>query len=339
MRSVRILFLTALMLGATAPAYAQETSFKGKTLEVLVGFGPGGGYDAYARVLAEFIGKHLPGAPTVLVRNMPGAGSLTVVNHIAASAPKTGLTIATFDPAQMIAPLLGEKNANFDASQLTWIGSMASSTNVCISWAGVPDLKSWDDMFNRREPAPMGTTGPADARHQHTAILRNMLGADLKIIPGYKGSSEVRLAMERGEIAGNCGDSWSSLKSTAPDWLKQKKINLLAQFAVTSHPELAGVPLIMDRAKSDLDRAALRLLLGPQVAGRPFIAPPGVPAEIVKALRDGFDAALRDPELVARATRLDLEIEPTPGVQIETLVRELYRTPAPAIEAAKAAIK
>jgi tripartite-type tricarboxylate transporter receptor subunit TctC len=330
--------ILALVAGACTGAHAQEEAFRGKTLEILVGFGAGGGYDTYARALGQYYGRHVPGAPSVVVRNMPGAGSLTVVNHVATAAPRNGLTIATFDPAQMIAPLMGEPNAKFDATKLTWVGSMADSTNVCISWAG-SSLKSWDDMMKPGEPAPMGTTGPSDARHQHTAILRNMFGAKLKIIPGYKGSSEVRLAMERGEIAGNCGDSWSSLKTTAVDWLRDRKINILAQFAIQSHPELKDVPLIMDRARNDRDRAALRLLLGPQVAGRPYIAPPDLPAPIVKTLRTAFDDSMKDPDLVAMAKKMDLELSPVTGEAIEKLVAELNRTPRDAIELAKEIVK
>jgi tripartite-type tricarboxylate transporter receptor subunit TctC len=327
-----------LLTSLISPALSQEAIFKGKTVEILVGFGPGGGYDAYARALGQFMGKHIPGSPTVVVRNMPGAGSLAVVNHIANALPADSLTIATFDPAQLIAPLLGEKNAKYDASKLTWIGSISDSTNVCIGWH-TSDLKSWNDMFGRREPLPMGTTGPVDARHQHTAILRNMLKADLTMISGYKGSSEVRLAMERGEIAGNCGDSWSSLKSTSAQLLKEGKIKLVAQFAIESHPELKQVPLIMDQVKTDTDRAALRLILGPQVSGRPYASPPTMRPEVRDALRSAFDATMKDPEFLAFTRKIDLDVAPVSGSRIEQLVKELYQTNPESIEVAKQAIK
>jgi hypothetical protein len=186
---------------------------------------------------------------------------------------------------------------------------------------------------------PMGTTGPSDSRHQHTAIARNMFGANVKLISGYAGSAEVRLAMERGEIAGNCGDSWSSLKSTAADWLKDKKINIVVQYAIAKHRELPDVPLIVDKAKTDRDKAALRLLLGPQVAGRPFIAPPGLPAELATTLRRAFDATMTDPGFVEYADKIPLEVEPVTGEAIEKLVAEIYGTPPAAIAAAKEAIK
>ena len=334
----RAALVTGLASLTGAGAFAQAVDYKGKTVEILVGFAAGGGYDAYARALGQVYGRHLPGAPAALVRNMPGAGSLTVVNHIASVAPKNGQSIAIFDPTLMIAPLLGEANANYDATKLVWVGSMARGYNVCITWAQ-SDVKGWDDMFRSGKPIPMGATGPSDARYQHTAILRNLFGANMQIIPGYKGSSDVRIAMERGEIAGNCGDSWPSLKSTAADWIRDRRINVLTQFSVSSHPELKDVPTIVERAKDEQHRAALRLLLGPQEAGRPFIAPPGTPPELVKALRAAFEASMKDPELIAFAGKLNLELSPVPGEQIETVVAELNKTPRSAIDALREAIK
>lgn len=334
----RAAIAAASLFLASGAAFAQAVDYKGKTVEIIVGFAAGGGYDAYARALGHVFGKHLPGAPAIVIRNMPGAGSLTLVNHMASVAPKTGQSLAIFDPTLMIAPLLGEANAKYDATKLVWVGSMARGYNVCIAW-GQSGVKEWEDMFRQGKPIPMGATGPSDARYQHTAILRNMFGANLQIIPGYKGSSDVRIAMERGEIAGNCGDSWSSLKSTASDWIRERKINVLAQFSVSQHPELKDIPTIVERAKNDNDRAALRLLLGPQEAGRPYIAPPGTAPEYVKALRAAFDASMKDGDLLAFAEKMNLELSPVPGAQIEKLVGELNRTPASAIDALKAAIK
>jgi tripartite-type tricarboxylate transporter receptor subunit TctC len=329
----------AATLALAAPqALAQDDFYKGKTVEILVGFAAGGGYDAYGRALGRFLGNHIPGNPTVVVRNMPGAGSLSMVNHINGVAAKNGLTIGIFDPTLIIAPLLGGSNAKYDASKLTWIGSMSGGTNVCITWHASP-VKTWNDLFSAQNPWPFGTTGPADSRYQHTAILRNMFGAKLKTISGYTGSSEVRLAMERGEIVGNCGDSWSSLKSTAADWLKERKINMIAQFAIEKHKELPDVPLIVDQAKSDQERAALRLLLGPQVSGRPFIAPPGVPAEQVATLRRAFDATMKDDALMEYANKVNLEIDPVGGAEVAKLITEIYRTSPEAVSAAREAIK
>ena len=284
------------------------------------------------------LGKHLPGSPAVIIRNMPGAGSLVAVNHIASVAPKNGQVLAIFDPTLMIAPLLGEQNAKYSPADLVWVGSMAKGYNVCITWRE-SGIASWDDLFRSGKPIAMGATGPSDARYQHTAIMQNMFGANLQIISGYKGSSDVRLAMERGEIVGNCGDSWSSLKSTAADWVREKKINVVAQFSISKHPELQDIMTIIEHAKSETDRAALRLLLGPQEAGRPFIAPPGTPAEYVKALRNGFAESLRDPALLEFAEKANLELSPVSGEDIERLVNELNKTPRDAVDAVKAATK
>jgi tripartite-type tricarboxylate transporter receptor subunit TctC len=337
-RYAAVFALTLAAAAGSSAANAQSDFYKGKTLEVLVGFSAGGGYDLYGRTLAQFIGKHIPGEPTVVVRNMPGAGSLALVNNLFSVAPKNGLTIGIFDPTLITAPLLGMANANFDASKLSWIGSLSTSVNMCIVWHESP-IKNWQDLMDAKEPVPFGTTGPNDSRYQHTAILRNMFGAKIKVIAGYTGSSPVRLAMERGEIAGNCGDSWSSLKSTASDWIKERKVNLIAQFAIAKHPDLPDVPLIIDQAKNPRDKAALKLLLGTQAVGRPFAGPPDIPPERLAILRRAFDAAAKDPQLLAMAEKAQLEIDPISGERADEIIGDIYRTPPDAVEAAKNAIK
>lgn len=321
-----------------ANLYAQEPFYKGKTLEILIGLAPGGGYDAYGRLLTRFIGKHIPGNPTVVPRNMPGAGSLTLINHLYTVAPKTGLTIGTFDPAILIAPLIGGANANFDASKFSWIGSMAGGTSVCVTWETSP-IKRWEDLFLVGEAMPFGTSGPADSRYQHTAILKNMFNANVKLVPGYDGSSGVRLALQRGEIAGNCGDSWASLKSTASDWIKEHKINVVAQFAVKKHNDLPDVPLITEKAENQIDRDALQLLLSSQEAGRPFAAPPGISEDLLGVLRRAFDATMRDPDLADAAAKMAIEIEAMNGDEVGKLWTQIYRTSPAAISTAKAAIR
>jgi tripartite-type tricarboxylate transporter receptor subunit TctC len=324
----------ALLCAATAP---QAADFSGKTIEILIGFGPGGGHDAYARAFAQFYGRNLPGQPAVVPRNMPGAGSLTVLNHIATVAKADGLSIGTFDPQLITAPLLDTNNARYDVKKLNWIGSLVDSTNVCITWAQ-SGVTTWDDLLSDK-PISFGSTGPAAALYQHAAILKNMFGAKVSIVSGYKGTAEVRLAMERGEVTGNCGDNWASLKSTATDLLRDKKIVIPVQFAVRKHPELPDVPLILDKAKSDEDRAALKLLLGAQASGRPYAAPPGVPPNIVAALRAGFDKTMQDPDFRAFAKRADLDLQPATGAQVQEVIADIYRTPHAAVERAKMAIK
>ncbi len=257
-----ILSLGAGLFGATSAAHAASIDFSGKTVEVLVGFGPGGGYDAYARALARYLGPNMPGSPQVVVKNMPGAGSMKLALYLVGVAPKDGTSIGTFDPNLITAPLLDPQNAKFDASKFGWVGSIAEGTNVCISWHTSP-VKTIDDLISKQ--APFGATGRDDARYMDAAIMRNMFGSKLQIITGYQGSSDVRLAMERGEIAGNCGDSWASLKTTAADWIRDKKIHVLAQYALEKHPEIADVPAGhghgQDRRAEGRTQAAVRVAL------------------------------------------------------------------------------
>ncbi len=324
----------AIFCSPTAP---QAADFSGKTIEILIGFGPGGGHDAYGRAFAQFYGKNLPGEPAVVARNMPGAGSLTVLNHIATIARPDGLSIGTFDPQLLTAPLLGASNARYDVNKLNWIGSLVDATNVCITWAP-SGIATWEDLLSDKE-ITFGSTGPSAALYQHAAILKNMFGSKARIVSGYKGTAEVRLAMQRGEVTGNCGDNWASLKGTAADLLKEKKIVIPVQFAVKKHPELPNVPLILDQAKSEEDKAALTLLLGAQASGRPYAIPPGAPADIVAALRTGFDKTMQDKDFLAFTKKVGLDLQPMTGAQVQDVITEIYRTPPAAVEKAKAMIK
>ncbi|HEX9463320.1 MAG TPA: tripartite tricarboxylate transporter substrate-binding protein [Alphaproteobacteria bacterium] len=326
--------LLALAVGL-GPAAADDF-YKGRTIEILVGFGPGGGYDAYARALARSFGAHIPGAPQVVVKNMPGAGSLRLVNYIASAAPRDGTTLGTFDQNLIIAPVVKPAEAGFDASKLGWIGSIAKGTSVCVAWHGA-GLRSWDDLLTTT--AVFGVTGYGDVRYTDTAIVRNMFGAKLKTVAGYPGTNDLRLAMERGEIAGSCGDSWTSLKSLAADLLKDRKLNVLVQFAVQKHPDLPDVPLIIDKAETAEQKDALTLLFAPQLAGRPYAAPPGVPQVRLEILRAAFAATMQDSAFVAFAERAQLDIDPVSGRDIETFVAEVYRSSQPVIAAARVAIE
>src|SRR5918998_1515249 len=325
-------FLASAALPAAERAAAQEEFYKGKTVEVLVGFSPGGGYDIYARALAQFLPKHLPGQPTVIVKNMPGAGSITLVNYLLNIAPKDGTVFGSFDQSLIVAPLFGGEFAKVDASKLSWVGSIAKGNTVCVTWH-TSAVKTWDDLL--KKPAVFGGTGRQDVRYTQAAMIKNMFGADLKIVTGYKGSSDLRIAMERGEIDATCGDSWTSLKSTAADWLREKKVNLLVQFALESHPEIRDVPLLIDKARTAEDKAALRLLFGAQIAGRPYAAPPGLPPERLQTLRAAFDATMKDPEFLAFTDKARLEVDPVTGQEIEAAVREIYGTPPEVVARAK----
>ncbi|MGQ0663237.1 MAG: Bug family tripartite tricarboxylate transporter substrate binding protein [Pseudomonadota bacterium] len=322
------------LAGAAAPAVAQPAAefYRGKTIDLLIGFSPGGGYDTYGRVLARHLGKHLPGNPKVVAKNMPGAGSLRLANFIYAVAAKDGTVIGTFARGLAMDPLLGGEGIQFDAKKFTWIGSMNNEVSVCASWHTSP-VKTWADLLTHE--LVVGGLGSGADTDTFPLVLRNVLGAKLKLITGYPGGADILLAMERGEVTGRCGWSWSTVKSRSPAWLKEGKVNLLVQMSLNKHPDIPLVPLVMDLARNEEQKQILRIIFARQVMGRPFAAPPGLPADRAAALRRAFDAALQDPELIAEAEKADLELNPVTGEGIAALVEEIYKTP-PEI-AAKAA--
>ena len=323
--------VVALLLASPVAAQSVDDFYRGRTVTVLVGFTAGGGYDLYARVLGRHLGRHIPGNPAVVVQNMPGAGSLKATQYVFGVAPKDGTVLATVSRGMATDPLLAD--AKFDATKLTWIGSVTSETSICATWKASP-VKSWDDMFKREFTLGGSATG-ADP-DTFALILRNVFGAKVKLVTGYPGGNDINLAMERGEVDGRCGWSWSSLKSLKT-WLPQ--INLLAQFAVVKNAELPQVPWTIERAKDDAQRQVLRLLTAGQFLGRPFFATPEVPADRKAALRAAFDATMTDPQFVAETTKLDLEVTPVTGQAIDAFLADLYATPKDVVRKAAAAIQ
>jgi tripartite-type tricarboxylate transporter receptor subunit TctC len=325
--------IASIALALASPAHAQsvEDFYRGKTVNILVGFSAGGGYDQYARLLGRHIGKHIPGNPSVTVQNMPGAGSLKATQNVYGVAPKDGLTLATVSRGMVSDPLL--KAANFDPARLTWLGSITSETSVCATWKTSP-VKTWDDMFKRE--FSLGSNALGDDTANFALIMRNLFGAKVKLVTGYPGGNDVNLAMERGEVEGRCGWSWSSLKSQKR-WLPN--INLLVQFNLEKNPDLPDVPRAIERAKNDEQRQVLRLLIAGQYVGRPFITTPDTPAERKAALRAAFDATMKDPEFLAEAAKTDMEITPISGASIDAFIAELYRTPKDVVGKASAAIQ
>lgn len=323
----------AVLLSLAAPVRAQsvEEFYRGKTITISVGFTGGGGYDLYARVLGRHIGRHIPGNPAVVVQNMPGAGSLKATQYIYSLAPKDGTALAIVSRGMATDPLLND--AKFDATKFTWIGSVTSETSICATWK-TSATKTWDDMFKREFTLGGSATG-ADP-DTFALILRNVFGAKVKLVTGYPGGNDINLAMERGEVEGRCGWSWSSLKSLK-SWLPQ--INLLAQFAVEKNADIPNVPWAIDRAANEEQRQVLKLLTAGQFLGRPFFSTPDVPADRTAALRAAFDATMKDPQFVAETTKLDLEVTPATGKAIDAFLAELYRTPKDVVQKAVAAIQ
>jgi tripartite-type tricarboxylate transporter receptor subunit TctC len=250
-------------------------------------------------------------------------------------APKDGTAIGIFSRGMPLSPLFELPGAHFEATKFTWLGSVAKDTVTCISWK-TSAVKKWDDLFKTEYKA--GGEGKGADPDVYATLIKTSFGANVKLITGYPGSSNISLAMERGELDGMCGISYSTLRSTHPDWLKNKDVNLLVQGALEKDPEMAGVPFMLDLAKSDEQKQMLRLTLAPQAMARPFVAPPGVPADRAKALQKAFDDTMQDPEFLAEAKRLNLDVNPMSGQQVLDMLKGLYATPKPLVQQAKAAL-
>jgi tripartite-type tricarboxylate transporter receptor subunit TctC len=323
---------------AAAPAPADVASFyRGRTIQLLIGFSPTGGYDIYARTLARYLGKHIPGNPTILPQNMPGAGSLKVANYIYNVAPKNGTVIATFARGLPMEKLLGRTaGQQFDATKFTWIGSITDEPSVCAYWhqSGVA---TWQDM--KAKPHKLGGSGILTDLDIYSNVLHNMFDLPSRLVSGYPGGSDVVLAMQRREVDGRCGWSWSSLSGLDREMLDAKLVTIPVQLGVEKIPELPDVPHVLDLTDDPKEKAALRLIFSRQAMARPFAASPDLPPERAKALRDAFDATMKDPAFLADMKRQKLEVRPVTGAQLEQLVRELYSYPADVVKIAADSIK
>jgi tripartite-type tricarboxylate transporter receptor subunit TctC len=328
MLGVRLLSLAGLAASllplSTARADDVADFYRGRTLSLVAGFNVGGGADAYARVIAHHLGAHIPGNPTVVVKNMQGAGSVLAANHVFNVSPKDGSEIGLFAGNIVVDPVIGGLPAKYDARKFDWIGAPASETNVCVASPASP-FKTIDDTF--KTEMVTGTAGTST--YDFPVVLNNVLGTKLKLVKGYAGSAALRLAMERREIDGFCGVGYSSMRTAG---LADGRANILVQIALKKSPHMPDVPFVMDYAKQEPDRQILRLVFGWLDLERPLAAPPGTPADRVKALRDAFDEAMKDPALLADAEQASLAIEPMTGAAIASFVAEAYRTP-PAVAA------
>ena len=325
----------AILLARVAVADPVEDFYRGRTMTLIIGYSVAGGYDTYARVLARFMGKHLPGNPKIVPQNMPGAGSLKAANYLYNVAPKDGTTFGIFARGLAMEPLIGGSAAQFEATRFTWIGSGTNEASVFATWHASP-VKSWNDVLTK--PITVGGEGTGSDPDVYAAMLKNMFGAKLKLVTGYPGTAEVALAMERGEIDGRCAWSWSSLKALKPDWLTGKKVNIPVLMSLDTNPELPDVPLLMHFASGDRQRQILRMIWSRQVMGRPFVAPPGIPDDRKQALRKAFDQTMADPEFLAEAKARGLEVNPVSGVDLDKLIHQIYQTPTDVVAEARAAI-
>jgi len=322
----RAALVAIALLASATPGRAQTPAdfYRGKSLDLYISSSVGGGYDAYARMLARHIGRFIPGNPIVVPKNMEGAGGLRLANFLYNAAPRDGTTFATIYRGTVFDPLLGGKGAQFDATRFTYIGSANDEVSVCVAWhtAGVA---TYQDVLARE--LVVGASGFSADTYQFPKIANAVLGTRFKIISGYPGGNDIDLALERSEVQGRCGWSWTSLKATHRSWIGEKKINVLFQMGLSKHPDLPEVPLILDLADSDLGRAILKLVFARQVMAWPYLAPPGLPAERTAALQRAFMETMADKEFLADAEKSLLEIRPVAGEDIQRLVAHIYDTP------------
>jgi tripartite-type tricarboxylate transporter receptor subunit TctC len=323
--------LASLALAAM-PAAAAEDFYAGKSIQVLIGFSVGGGYDAYGRALARHLGRHLPGNPKLIVQNMPGAGSLKATNYLYNVAPRDGTAIAIFAPGVAVEPLLGRgESAQFEAPKFTWLGSISREVSVC-AFAKAAGIRSWHDMQTKR--TIIGASGGGAESDVFPTVLRRLFNLPMKVVAGYPGGTEITLAMERREVDGRCGWSWTSLVSRNKALLDDNAINVTLQIGLQKDKALPTVPLIMDLTDDPLKLAALKLIVSRQTMARPFAAPPGVPAERARLLRDAFDATMRDAEFLEDAKRLNLDVAAVDGAELEALLTENYAAPSAVVKLA-----
>ncbi len=338
------LFALAALVPFETPAHAQDLVadfYRGNIVEIYVGFSVGGGYDIHARLAARHLGQFIPGNPTVVPQNMDGAGSLKLANWLYNAAPRDGTVLGVVSRGVPFEPLVGiapPAALQFDPTKLTWIGSPSDETSICASWRGT-GIETFSDLYERE--LIVGGMGASMDSDIFPLLMEGVLGVDFRIIDGYPGSTEIDNVMERGEVDGHCGWSWSTLAATHMDWVREGKINILIEIGLRRHPDLQamGVPWLMDMAETEEDRQILRLVLSRGSVGRPFIAPPDIPPERAAALQNAFTEMVKDPEYLAEAERLRLEISPLTGEQAAALIREIYLTPAPIVERARAMIQ
>jgi tripartite-type tricarboxylate transporter receptor subunit TctC len=327
----------ALLLGG-APALAQEDAaafFRGKTVRLVVGVGVGSGYDINARLLARHLARHIPGNPTVIVQNQPGAGSLTMTNQLYAAGPFDGTVIGASFNGMPTTPLLQPQGARFEPNKLNWLGSTNRETQVSYVWHTAPANTLTDAA---KTEVIMGAQAPGSTQYDYPTLLNGLFGYKFKVITGYEATPKIHLAMERGEVHGTLAN-WSTLKAINYDWVRDKKIKMLAQWALKPHPDLKDVPLALDLAKTDADRQAMQLAVARLEYGRPFFLPPNVPADRVQALRRAFDATMKDPAYLAEAEKLKIDVDPLTGEQVAELVAKVNATPTETVAKVRAALQ
>jgi tripartite-type tricarboxylate transporter receptor subunit TctC len=330
--SVRFYVCGAVALLAAVPPTRADDYFNGREITLYVGSSPGGPYDAYGRLLARHLGRYIPGHPGVIVQNMPGASGRRLMGFIYNVAPRDGTAIATAQRALAFDPLMGA-DSRFEADKVTWIGSANNETNVCMAWHSAP-IRTIEDV--KTHDMVVGTSGPSSTDAIYPNVMNYLFGTRFRVVGGYQAAAASNIAMERGEIDGRCGITWDTLVSLNADWLRDKKIRLLVQFALDKNRALPDVPSVFDLAKTEEERQILALWAAPNKMGRPFFAPPDMAPDRVDLLRRAFDATMRDPAFLDEAARMQLAVASITGEEVQALIRQVYATPGDVV--AKAAL-
>jgi tripartite-type tricarboxylate transporter receptor subunit TctC len=335
------LVLSAAVSLSSFAAVAQEQSpaefYDGRTLELMVGYSAGGGYDTYARTVARHIGKHIPGNPNVIVKNVPGAGSLVLMNQLANTLPRDGSVIGSINSGMPFEPLFGNEQAKFNIEDMNWLGNVLVATTIGVVRKDT-GINSWKDM--RTQSVTMGATGSGSNTNMVPRIMAKIFDLKINVIAGYPGANDIVLAMERGEVDGLGSRFMSSLKSSTPEWLEEDSdVRILYQIARKKHHDLPNVPLVSEMAETDTQRQAANLLGARLVMGRPYVAPPGVPADRLAALRKALEDTTNDPEFLADAQKQSLAIEFANADEMIEFYREVYQAPAEVVKFVEDAIQ
>jgi len=332
--------LVALAGAATAAAPAPAADFyAGKSIDMLIGAPPAGGYDIYARAVARHLGRHIPGNPTIVPKNMPGAASGRAAGYLSTVAPKDGTAIAAIMPGAVMGQLLDEKSENlFDPNKVRYVGTANSGSRICVTRKD-SRIKTFDDVLTQK--AVFGGVSANDSTREYAFMHKKTSGAQYNVVTGYNGTADIALAIERGEIDGACGWDWASFKSQRPDWLRDNKVNLLLQVALEPNAELTklGVPHIWKYVKTEQHRKVVELVISQQVFHRSYIAAPEIPTAQLSILRTAFDAAMKDPQLLEEAKKLRIDIAPLSGARVQDVVAKLYATPKEIVELARQVIR
>src|SRR5436190_5492024 len=305
-------------------SHAQPADTIDRPVSIYVAGTAGGGIDLYARLVGRHLGRHIPGNPIVTVQAMPGAGGIRAASYLATTAPRDGTAITTFAGGPILEPLIGGRNPGYSMDRFTWIGAVTKDVGLCVSW-GPSRFKTIDDA--KKQEMIVAGTGAGSETDTWPVILNDVLGTRFKVVTGYLGSQETILAIERGEAHGRCVFSLSALKTAKPDWLRDRKINVLLQVGLKKSSELPDVPLIFDLLSREEDRQMIALLASPGAMARPFAAPPGLPADRARLLRRAFDATMKDAEFLAEAAKIQADVAPTTGETVQDIIANIYATP------------